>query len=492
MVVINRMESFVFNIMAQSVKVNYILNLINTGSQMLFPLITFPYVCRVIGADGIGQVNFYNSIISYISLFTCLGIPMYAIREIARDRNDVVKMNRTATEILLLHTLLTFVGYIVVAILCFTVPQIQANIFLFLVLSLTIFFTAIGCEWFYQGIEDFKYITIRGLIIKTISVILLFIFVRSKSDLLYYGCYMVFGILGGNIFNFFRLRKYIHKDNIIFSELRITRHIKPVLKVFSMTVVSSIYLQLNTVLLGFIENNTAVGYFSSASKMMLMLLALSTSLNGVVMPRASNLLVENKQEEFKRLLQKSYDFSFAISLPISVGLIICAPNIINVLCGPNFTNSILTSQILGPIIFLVAVSSFIGLQILFPKGQVNLIVYSCIIGACVDIILNIILIPVYSFNGTATAYLLAELFSLLSLYMMGKKYIPIHFIKRNQLVYMLSSAIMGITLSFMNRLDLSNFKLLCCQLLAGIATYSIVLIIFKDSIFVEILNKIKK
>ena len=180
--------------MAQSVKVNYILNLINTGSQMLFPLITFPYVCRVIGADGIGQVNFYNSIVSYISLFTCLGIPMYAIREIARDRNDVVKMNRTALEILLLHTFLTLVGYIVVAILCITVPQIQVNISLFLVLSLTIFFTAIGCEWFYQGIEDFKYITIRGLIIKTISVILLFIFVRSKSDLLYYGCYMVFGL----------------------------------------------------------------------------------------------------------------------------------------------------------------------------------------------------------------------------------------------------------------------------------------------------------
>lgn len=202
--------------MAQSVKVNYILNLINTGTQMLFPLITFPYVCRVIEPDGVGQVNFFQSIISYISLFTCLGIPMYAIREIARDRNDVVKMNRTAVEILLLHSMLTLVGYAIVAILCLTVPQIQVNIPLFLILSLTIFFTAIGCEWFYQGIEDFKYITIRGLIIKTVSVVLLFIFVKSKTDLLYYGCYTVFGVLGGNIFNFFRLRKYIHRENIIF------------------------------------------------------------------------------------------------------------------------------------------------------------------------------------------------------------------------------------------------------------------------------------
>ena len=106
---------------------------------------------------------------------------------------------------------------------------------------------------------DFKYITIRGLIIKTVSVVLLFIFVKSKTDLLYYGCYTVFGVLGGNIFNFFRLRKYIHRENIIFSELHIKRHIKPVLKVFSFSVVTSIYLQLNTVLLGFLKNALAVG-----------------------------------------------------------------------------------------------------------------------------------------------------------------------------------------------------------------------------------------
>lgn len=477
--------------MAQSVKVNYILNLINTGSQMLFPLITFPYVCRVIGADGIGQVNFYNSIVSYISLFTCLGIPMYAIREIARDRNDVVKMNRTALEILLLHTFLTLVGYIVVAILCITVPQIQVNISLFLVLSLTIFFTAIGCEWFYQGIEDFKYITIRGLIIKTISVILLFIFVRSKSDLLYYGCYMVFGILGGNIFNFLRLRRYIHRDNIIFSELHITRHVKPVLKVFSMTVVTSIYLQLNTVLLGFFKSNTAVGYFSLACKMMQMLLALSTSLAAVVMPRASHLLAENKMDEFKQLLQKSYIFSFAISLPITIGLIVCASNIIIVLCGENFIPSIVTSKILAPIIFLVALSSLVGMQVLFPKGKVNLIVYSCTIGAVLNIILNVILIPKYSYNGTAMAYLGAEIFSLFSLFIMGRKYIPICFCTRKVLTYIISSIIMGITLSFMNLLQMPRLVLLIIQILVGVTVYFLVLASLKDIVIFQIISKFK-
>ena len=193
--------------MAQSVKVNFILNLINIGTQMLFPIITFPYVCRVIGPEGIGQVSFFQSIISYITLFTCLGIPMYAVREIARVRNDIVEMNKTAIEILLFHLLLTILGYLVVSVLCLVVPQIHDNTPLFLVLSLTILFTAFGCEWFYQGIEDFKYITIRGLVVKFVSLGLLFVFVKTKEDLIYYGLYTVFGILGGNIFNFIRLRR---------------------------------------------------------------------------------------------------------------------------------------------------------------------------------------------------------------------------------------------------------------------------------------------
>lgn len=478
--------------MAQSVKVNYILNLINTGSQMLFPLITFPYVCRVIEADGIGQANFYNSIISYISLFTCLGIPMYAIREIARDRNDVVKMNRTATEILLLHTLLTLVGYIVVAILCLTVPQIKANVSLFLVLSLTIFFTAIGCDWFYRGIEDFKYITIRGLIVKTISVILLFIFVRSKSDLLYYGWYMVLGVLGGNIFNFFRLRKYIHRENIIFSELNIKRHIKPVLKVFSFSVVTSIYLQLNTVLLGFLKNALAVGYFTAATKVMQMLLQMSTCLGSVMMPRASNLIAENKESEFNSLIQKSYDFTLAVSLPMTVGLIFCAPSLITALCGEKFESSILPSQIIAPIILMVAISNVFGIQVLFPKGKLNIVTLCCGIGAVADLLLNLCLIPFFSYVGTSIAYLGAEVATTVSMYFIGKKYIPIAYFKKSHLQYLLGCVLMAVALYAISQLNLPVITILIIQGCCGILLYFVFLLLCKDELIMQVLSKFRK
>ena len=478
--------------MAQSVKVNYILNLINTGTQMLFPLITFPYVCRVIEADGVGQVNFFQSIISYISLFTCLGIPMYAIREIARDRNDVVKMNRTAVEILLLHSLLTLMGYVIVAVLCLAVPQIQVNIPLFLILSLTIFFTAIGCEWFYQGIEDFKYITIRGLIIKTISVILLFIFVKSKTDLLYYGCYTVFGVLGGNIFNFFRLRKYIHRENIIFSELHIKRHIKPVLKVFSFSVVTSIYLQLNTVLLGFLKNALAVGYFAAATKVMQMLLQMSSCLGSVMMPRASHLIAENKESEFNALIQKSYDFTLAVAMPMTIGLIFCAPNLISALCGVKFENSILPSQIIAPIILMVAISNVFGIQVLFPKGKINIVTLCCGIGAVVDLILNLCLIPFFSYVGTSIAYLGAEIATTVSMYFIGRKYIPITYFRRGHLNYLLGCFLMACCLFGVQQFGYTTLTTLIMQGVVGILVYFIVLCVCKDALLMQVLAKFKR
>ena len=158
--------------MARSIKKNYLLNLVNSGTQILFPLISFPYVARIMMADGIGLVNFYGSIIQYIILACGLGIPLYGVREVARVRSDSAALQQTTVELLTLSTLLSLVGYAVVGLLCLTVGRIQENIPLFLIISMNLFFTTIGCEWFYQGTEDFGYITLRGIIVKTISLVM--------------------------------------------------------------------------------------------------------------------------------------------------------------------------------------------------------------------------------------------------------------------------------------------------------------------------------
>ena len=474
--------------MAKSVKANYLFNLINSASQLLFPLITFPYASRIMMADGIGQVNFFQSIISYISLFTCLGIPMYAIREVAKVRDNPEKMTRITVEILLLHAFLTLLGYMAVAVICLTVTKVQTDIPLFLLLSATIFFTAIGCEWFYQGIEDFKYVAIRGLLVKLLSVVLLFLFVKTKEDILWYGAYTVLGVLGGNIFNFIRLRKYLHRDVIDFRALHPLRHLKPALHVFALNVVISIYLQLNNVLLGFMKDAEAVGYFTAATKIMMITMSISSSLGAVIMPRTSNLIAEGRMDEFRILIQKSYDFVLALAMPLTVGLIFTSPSIILLLSGEGFAPAVLTSQIVAANILMVGLSGVMGIQVLYPLGKINIVILCTLIGAAVNVFFNVLLIPRYGHNGTAVAYMLAEVAVTVSMFLIGRKYIPIQFLKKQHLHYVGGGIVMGGVLYFISLLGLSIISTLITMICVGIMVYIIVLLWLKDSIGMVILS----
>ena len=474
--------------MAKSVKANYLFNLINSASQLLFPLITFPYASRIMMADGIGQVNFFQSIISYISLFTCLGIPMYAIREVAKVRDNPEKMTRITVEILLLHAFLTLLGYMAVAVICLTVTKVQTDIPLFLLLSATIFFTAIGCEWFYQGIEDFKYVAIRGWWVKLLSVVLLFLFVKTKEDILWYGAYTVLGVLGGNIFNFIRLRKYLHRDVIDFRALHPLRHLKPALHVFALNVVISIYLQLNNVLLGFMKDAEAVGYFTAATKIMMITMSISSSLGAVIMPRTSNLIAEGRMDEFRILIQKSYDFVLALAMPLTVGLIFTSPSIILLLSGEGFAPAVLTSQIVASNILMVGLSGVMGIQVLYPLGKINIVILCTLIGAAVNVFFNVLLIPRYGHNGTAVAYMLAEVAVTVSMFLIGRKYIPIQFLKKQHLHYVGGCIVMGGVLYFISLLGLSIISTLITMICVGIMVYIIVLLWLKDSIGMVILS----
>ncbi len=478
--------------MAKSVKANYLFNLINSGSQLLFPLITFPYASRIMMADGIGQVNFFQSIISYISLFTCLGIPMYAMREVAKVRDNGKKMTQIAVEILLLHAFLSLLGYVVVAIVCMIVPQVQTNVPLFLILSVTIFFTAIGCEWFYQGIEDFKYVAVRGLIVKSVSIVLLFLLVKTKEDILWYGIYTVLGTLGGNVFNFIRLRKYLYRNAVHFSTLHPFRHLKPALQIFVFNVIVSIYLQLNNVLLGFMKDAEAVGYFTAATKIMIITMSVSGALGTVMIPRTSNLIAEGKMNEFKLLIQKSYDFILAITMPLTVGLVFISNSAILLLSGDGFAPAILTSQIVAFNILMVGISGVMGLQVLYPMGKINIVIVCTGIGAVVNVLLNVWLIPRYGHNGTALAYMLAEVAVTVSMFFIGRRYIPICFFKREHLHYVLGSAVMGICLYFISLLEFGDSAMLVTMLVVGGGGYVAVLLILKDAMGTIIFEVVRK
>jgi O-antigen/teichoic acid export membrane protein len=440
-------------------------------------------------ADGIGQVNFFTSIITYITLFTSLGIPLYAVRETARVRDNQELLNRTTLEILSLHTLLTFLGYLVVFILCLTVAKIQADVPLFLVLSCSIFFTTIGVEWFYQGIENFQYITIRGLIIRILAIFYLFLFVKTRDDLMLYAIYTVIGTVGNNVFNFIHLRKFISFRKDVIRELHPLKHLKPALRIFVLNLIISIYVNLDTVMLGFFKDNASVGFYTGSTKLTKLSLGIITSLGTVMLPRLSNLLQTGQREEFNKLAQKSVDFVMTFSVPVFVGLLILAPILIDVFCGNGYRPAIVTLQIISPIIVIIALSNSFGIQILYPQGKEKLVIISTAAGASVNFIINLLLIPIFSQNGAAIATVIAETVVTTTMFIIARNYLPIRLFTTMHLKTILAALIMGCTCYGLLQLDLNEIIRLLVIPVAGLLVYSLLLICMKNP-FVDIVKSI--
>lgn len=475
-----------------SIKRNFALNLVNTVSGLLFPLITFPYASRILLADGIGQVQFFQGIIGYISLCTSLGIPLYAIREIARVRDDKIQCSRTAIEILLLHSLLTLVGYIIVFVLITTVSKVQVDIPLFLLLSTNLFFTAIGALWFYQGIEDFKYITIRTLIVRAFSLIALFLFVKDKSDLFYYAAISVVAEVGGNVFNFFRLRKFVAYRYLNMQALHPMRHFKPALRIFLLSMVISIYVSLDTVMLGFLKNEVAVGYYAAATRITKSILGVVQSLGTVLLPRFSNLVSTNQMADFRNLSDKAINLILATSLPLTVGLIFMASPLIHLFCGENFEPSILTLQIMSPIILFIAMSGIIGMQVLYSLGKERLVIMATLGGAITNFSLNWALIPSYGQYGAGIATSIAEFVVTTLMIVLGWKYMPVRFFSKQNCTYYMATCSVTVLLLLLLLPDFGEVTYCFIGVVLSVILYITILSKRKDPLvyqFQDILNR---
>lgn len=477
-----------------SLRSNILLNGINTVTSVLFPIITFPYAARVLLPEGIGTINFLNGIVSYLVLITSLGIPMYAVREIARVRNNISARNKTALEIFSLQILLCIVGYILVWLLASFVEEIRAHATIFYVLSLSIIFTAIGVNWFYEAIEDFRFITIRAVIIRTLAAASLFIFVHTPADLLAYSIIIVGSTVGNNILNFFHLRTHISiapKEIVRLASPEVFRHLKPALMVFSISVVSSIYLSLNSIMLGFLSCEEEVGYFTAASRITQISITVICSVSTVLLPRVSNLISSGQTDEFKRLTSKSLLFSLMFSLPIVLGLIILSSAIMGVFCGPDYLPAINVLILNAPTVLFSALSVVTGFQILYPLGKTHIVVWSACGGAVVNLLLNFYLIPSFGSSGAAFSTTLAEAVVLTIQLICGRKYFPFRIDILLHPTYYVATAIMAFAIyPFGELLPLSDIVRLILAPITGCIVYFISLLLMRDSSAQNILSQI--
>ena len=362
------------------------MNALLTISQVIFPMITFPYYSRVLGAEGTGSISFALAVVSYFTMIASLGIPTYGIRACAKVRDDREKLSQTVQELLIINGITTFIMYIAYFLALFIVPRFYEQKEILLVVSISILLNTMGVQWLYSALEKYSYITACTVFFKILGVIFMFALIHSPEDYIIYGGISAIASYGSGILNFINIRKYVSLKKTGMYDFK--RHLKPILTFFFMSASISIYTNLDQVMLGFMKTNTDVGYYSASVKIKTILVNVVTSLGTVLLPRMSFYIEKGEKEAFRRTVTKAFRFVIVAASSLMIFFIIFARESILALSGAEFLPAVLPMQLLG---------------------RENLVLKSILWGAAVDFVLNLILIPNYASSGAAFATVMAEL-----------------------------------------------------------------------------------
>lgn len=472
----------------KSLKLNFIMNALLTMSSFIFPLITFPYVSRVLGPTGTGQVNFATSLITYFSMFAQLGIPTYGIKVCAQVRDDHEKLTRTTQELLIINIVMTVISYVAFIIALFAVPKLASDKMLYVITSSTILLTTIGMEWLYKALEQYTYITIRSIIFKFIGLVAMFMLVRSKNDYVMYAGITVFAASASFILNLLNAHKYIGLKPV--GHYNFKRHFKPVAIFFAMSCATTIYTNLDSVMLGFMATNADVGYYGAAVKIKNILVSIVTSLGTVLLPRAAYYIEHQQMDEFKKLSRKALNFVFIIASPMMIYFILFAKQGIFFLSGDAFAPAVVPMQLIMPTLLLIGITNILGIQILVPLGYEKAVLVSEIVGAVIDLVVNALLIPVYQSSGAAIGTLLAEFAVMVVQCIALKNEIKTAFSDIKYLKIILAIIIASLASFWVTALNLHVFITLVISAILFFGVYGLVLIIMKEKLVIEILTQI--
>ena len=317
---------------------NAFLNGLRSVLNIIFPIITFPYVSRILSVGELGKYNWSNSFVSYFWLIAGLGIATYAVREGAKLRNNRKRISEFASQVFSINILSTVASYVLLLLCILIFPKVQSYSACIYVFSIQIVFTTLGTEWIYSIFEEYTYITVRSIVFKILSVIMLFIFVRKQGDYLNYAGITVFSAVGSNILNYLHAKKFC---TIRFTfKIDWKAHLKPILIIFASSVAAKIYLSLDTTLLGLINNNYVVGIYSVSTKMYDVVKQLIAAVLTVTIPRFALLWGRNRYREYRKLLLQISDVLALISIPAAVGVFMLAPQIVVLLSRAKYIRAV--------------------------------------------------------------------------------------------------------------------------------------------------------
>lgn len=389
-----------------SIGYNFVMNFILSASQFLFPLITFPYISRVLLAEGSGKVTFASSVASYFLMAASLGIPTYGIRACAQVRNDRTQLSRTAQEIFFINVITTVLSTLAFLGCIFCVPRLQSDRTLFLLHAASLLLNELGVNWLFQALEQYDYITMRTLAFKVLCVVLMFFLVKDRDDYVIYAGISIFASIASNLLAFFHARTYVDfswKGNYHFR-----RHLKPIFVLFAQSLAVSIYTNLDTVMLGFMKADVEVGYYNAAVKVKTVLVSLVTSLGAVLLPRMSFYVKETREQDFLDAMTMGLNVTLLMALPLTTYFTLYASESIRFLAGEGYAGAVLAMQLITPAVIPIGITVILGIQVLTALEKESIVLFSVIVGALVDLGLNLALIPAWGAAGAALATTLAE------------------------------------------------------------------------------------
>lgn len=465
----------------KSIKKNYIYNLIYQILVMIIPLITTPYLSRVLGAENIGIYSYTLSITTYFILFGSLGVAMYGQREVAYVQEDIKERSKVFYEIFIMRAITLFIS-LFIFYLTFCLHGEYSVYYKILIFEMIA--NALDISWYFQGLEEFKKTVARNIIVKLISVFCIFMFVKNSNDLNKYFIIYVLSNLLGNLSLWIYIPKYITKVRL--KELNIIKHLKPTIMLFIPQVATQIYTVLDKTMLGvLIYDKSEVGYYEQAQKIIKLLMAIATSFGTVMMPRIAATYSKGDSKKVREYMSNSFAFISLLTFPLMFGIVSIAYKFVPLFYGSGYDKVAPLMCVISPIIVFIGLSNVTGTQYLLPTKQQNKYTISVIIGAMVNFLLNLLLIKNYASIGASIATVIAEFCVTLTQFILIRKEINIKEIFLIIYKYLIASIIMFCCSILVGYLIKNNFISILIQIILSSLVYFVVLLIMKDKMIIE-------
>lgn len=467
---------------------NSLFNSIYNVANIVFPLITSMYVSRILMPEGIGRVSYASNFASYFLMLSALGLPVYGIREISKANDDRNKKDRLFSELFIIGAIATFIVTIIYLILIFSISSYRNDVLLYLTFGFQVFMNVFNIDWFYQGTEDYGYIAKRTIIIKLLSVLAVFIFVKNRNDYIVYAIITVLALSLNHLFNLYHAHSLV---KLTFKNISLIKHIKPLIILGITFFLGSLYIRIDVTMLGIISSEYHTGIYTTAHKIIDIVITACASISAVFLPQLSYQYKNNKKEFYEIVSYGERILNF-ITTPIVVGLFILAPKVIVILFGKAFSASSLTIRIFLPIIFIRTFGDLLCYQLIIATNNEKKRIPAYIAATIANIVLNAILIPRLQENGAAVASVLSELLVNGIQFVVVFKLLEIKFEYRSAIEAIFSSAVMGTVVFFISK-SISNLLLSAItSTLIGALTYFIVNVMIKNKTTNEIICFLKR